>query len=493
MTIPTFFRNFWGLVLLNLLLWAVIPGFLLGNLHVDTLEALYWARVPEFGYWKHPPLTTWLLGITTIPGPYSIFMILLLSQGLTIVTAYFIGRLANLLAGYHAARLAVGLFFVSSLASFYSLQINHNSVLAPFMAATLTFGIEYLERQKTISAINLGLAVGLGAITKYEIIFAVIPLLAVAIAIPNYRTAFLKARSYLSILIAVVVISPHIYWLYAHDFISIKRAADSAPINDAYSLFAGLWGLIWGSVAIIATPLLMIYFFKISFPDLRISILKNQPQSFRIGWIVLFISPLGLLLTGLISGQFVKALWLLPLAPAISIGLGVILEKQIPESFNAFFVSRTIKAMCALFFGFWIYLIAGEVVGQPHEAFFSKTYPLAKKIENGWAQYQSKPLQCVIVNENKIGNSPVLWLKSKPLFYVVPTTPWENQEKFDYCDEHGAIAVELIDVASVKNYFPRLCDQEIDNFHLSTLVGISTTTWIGKIRYLPPKNQTCDR
>jgi len=491
LSFSAFLSQFRWLILLNLLLWALIPGFLLGNLHVDTLEALYWARVPAFGYWKHPPLTTWLLGLAAQPGDYSILLALLLSQALTLVTAYFIGRATMTLAGHRAGQLAVSLFFVSSLASFYSLQINHNSVLAPFMAATLAFGIDYLEKRKFISIMGFGLAVGLGALTKYEIIFAVLPLFIIVIAIPNYRSAFGEARCYVSLIIAALIVTPHLLWLHDNDWISIKRAADSAPLTDAQSVFEGFWGVLWGSIAIILTPLLMLRFFKISIPNLRASNLKHHDEKFRIGWIILILSPLGLILTGLITGQFVKALWLLPLAPAISIGAGIVLVQKISKRFDERHISLTLKGMVTLFTLFWAYLLAGELVGHPHEAFFSQTKPLARQVEALWKRHQSKPLACIIINEVKIGGSPVLWLTDKPLFIEIPFRPWGTTDKQTLCNDDGAIVIDLDEGVAAKEYFPRLCDKSSEPIDVRSLLGRAPSIWPGHISYLPPRSETC--
>lgn len=491
LTIRVFLEQFRGMILLNIVLWALIPGILFGNLHVDTLEALYWARVPAFGYWKHPPITTWLLGIAAQPGDYSILLALLLSQALTVVTAYLTGRAATTLAGLRAGQLAVALFFVSSLASFYSLQINHNSVLAPFMAATLAFGIDYLEKRKLISIIGLGLAVGLGALTKYEIIFAVLPLFIIALAISRYRSVFGEARSYISLAIAALVIAPHLLWLHDHDWISIKRAADSAPLTDAQSVFEGFWGVLWGSVAIVLTPLLMLRFYKISLPNLGFFNLKRHDERFRIGWIILILSPLGLIFTGLITGQFVKALWLLPLAPAISIGAGIVLAHKISKRFDERHISLTLKGMVTLFALFWAYLFAGELVGHPHEAYFSQTKPLARQVEALWKRHQSKPLACVIINEVKIGGSPVLWLTDKPLFIEIPFRPWGTTDKQTLCNDEGAIVIDLDEGVPAKEYFPRLCDKSFEPIDVRSLMGRAPSIWPGHISYLPPRSETC--
>ncbi len=490
-TIRAFFGQFWVLILLNLILWALIPGFLFGNLHVDTLEALYWAKEPALGYWKHPPLTTWLLGLVHFPGPYSIFAILLLSQTLTIATAYFIWRIARGLGQESAAQLSVFLFFTSTLASYYAIQINHNSVLAPFMAATLCYGIEYLERRRLRAAIGLSIAIALGVYAKYEILFAVIPLIFLAISIPRYRSAFLQWKSYGAIALTTLLISPHLYWMHIHGWSSLQHAADSAPISTILSVFEGFWGLLWGIVAIFLTPFLMLRLLKVEIPSLRLAKYFASDEPYRIGWIILVISPLSVIGAGLITGQFVKSLWLIPIAPAISVGLALTLEHR---GHKEFFISQTrptAKAMVGLSGLFWIYLLAGEVIGHPHEAYFSQTRPLAQQVEALWQRHQTKPLSCVIINEVKIGGSPTLWIKDKPLFIELPFGPWADEAKQNYCKEPGAIIINLDEGVTAKNYFPRLCENTSEPIDVKSTLGQSTNKWPGHMTYLPPSNESC--
>lgn len=490
-TIRAFFGQFWGLILLNIVLWALIPGFLFGNLHVDTLEALYWAKEPALGYWKHPPLTTWLLGLVHFPGPCSIFAIQLLSQTLTIATAYFIWRIARGLGQESAAQLSVFLFFTSTLASYYAIQINHNSVLAPFMAATLCYGIEYLETRRNRAALGLGIAVALGVYAKYEILFAVIPLIFLAIIIPRFRSAFLQWKSYGAIALTTLLISPHLYWMHVHGWSSLQHAADSAPISTVLSIFEGFWGLIWGGVAILLTPLFMLRLFKIEYPALRPPHSIEGDDADRIGWLILFLSPLSVIAAGLITGQFVKSLWLLPIAPAISLGLALALNRNIHQKISDGSTKLVTKVMFGLSGLFWIYLFAGEAINRPHEAYFSQTKPLAGQVEALWQRHQTKPLSCVIINEVKIGGSPVLWLKERPLFIEIVFSPWADEEKQNQCNHQGAIIIELDEGVRAKKYFPRLCSDSSETVMIQSLAGISSAKWKGFISYLPPENKDC--
>jgi hypothetical protein len=61
-----------ALLIVNGLLWWIIPALTFGNLHVDTLEAAYWTNDLAFGYFKHPPLLTWLISFL-FRDPYQFF------------------------------------------------------------------------------------------------------------------------------------------------------------------------------------------------------------------------------------------------------------------------------------------------------------------------------------------------------------------------------------------------------------------------------------
>ncbi|MBM3637488.1 MAG: glycosyltransferase family 39 protein [Alphaproteobacteria bacterium] len=483
-----FFKEASGLLAFNALLWWLIPGFALGNLHVDTLEAAFWTHDLAFGYWKHPPLLTWLIDLVFVPGPLSILSILFLSQIITITTAFFIWQTAAEIAGREASRLALILFLTSPLASFYALQVNHNTVLAPFIAGTIYLGYRYLETRSLKSNVALGVAIGLGLLAKYEIIFAVIPLLSLAILIPRYRENFLILKSYLAILIVIAFAAPHLIWLSANDWPSFKHAIDSAPMATHFNYLESLWGFFWGLMTVIATPLLLLKVIKFD----GINALREKPKNEiqKIGQIITLVPLLGLIAASLVTGQFVKALWLLPLGPAIAIGLGIIgrgVAINLSEKLNKIAVS----GMTALFGLFWFYLSVGDVIARPHEAFFANTKTLASQVENLWTRHQNKPLTCLIVNEQKIGASPFLWLSSRPLVLETPATPWGTKDHLIDCVAKGAIAINLNEGAAIERFFPRLCLKTFEPIKTASLLGLNKDFWPGHIAYLPPEGEAC--
>jgi hypothetical protein len=91
----------------------------------------------------------------------------------------------------------------------------------------------------------------------------------------------------------------------------------------------------------------------------------------------------------------------------------------------------------------------------------------------------------------KIGGAATLWLTDKPLFVEIVFTPWGNLKKQKQCNEEGAIIVELDEGVPAKDYFPRICSAGAEAIHIYSLLGLSNTSWKGRIYYLPPEKQNC--
>jgi 4-amino-4-deoxy-L-arabinose transferase-like glycosyltransferase len=218
------FTQLWPIILINFILWTIIPSLVFGNLHTDTLEAAYWSRDIAFGYEKHPPLLSWLIKIFEFPGPYGIFPLLSLGQIFSLIATLCIYKSINLLFDKQAAFVGAILSQLSSSATFYALQINHNTALIPIFAAALYFGLKYIKEQDWINSIAFGIAFGLGALTKYQIIFVIPILLTIIVIEKKILLIFRLLKTYLSFVISVIIVIPHLLWLKKNDWSSVERA-----------------------------------------------------------------------------------------------------------------------------------------------------------------------------------------------------------------------------------------------------------------------------
>jgi 4-amino-4-deoxy-L-arabinose transferase-like glycosyltransferase len=488
-----FIVDLWPLILAGVLFWAVLPGLTFGNLHTDTLEAAYWARSFALGYTKHPPLASWVLDAVLWPGPWSILGILLASQVLSIFSAFFVWRLVHDRASRSTAAFSAALLLISPVSTFYAIQINHNSILIPFCAATLLFGLHLLEKRRMSDAIGLGLAVGLGAITKYEIIFTVVPLLVLSLSVPSFRLIWKSKAAYLSVLVATLIFLPHLLWLQSHGWSSMVRAVDSAPVEGIASILSSLWGLIWGGVAIFLAPLLLLRLTR----DHRKGGLDQEALRPDTQWIgkVLFFAPLAaVILASIITGQFIKALWLLPLAPSTVMGLALLFpagsntEGLLPKA-NARTAVLTSLGILVLY---WAYLFVGEMIDRPMESYLANTQPLSKAVSSFWAQHSKERLACVVTDESKVGTAPVLWLTSRPDIVDITAEGWPTPERVAKCAATGAVAVVLDGGIPIVSKFPKACMANAVPIRVNTIFGIAPSGWPGSLVYIPPDSAPAD-
>lgn len=482
-----FFIDLWQFLVIEIGLWAVLPGLVFGNLHTDTLEAAYWARQFALGYTKHPPLTSWVIDVALHTGRWSILGLLLTSQLLGFISAFFVWQLIADRASRATAAFAATLLLLSPIATFYAIQMNHNSVLIPFCAATLVLGLRLLEKGHFWDALGLGLAVGLGAITKYEIIFAVFPLLVLSLIVPAFRSIWKNKYAYMAVALALLIFMPHLLWLKDHHWTSMMRAVDSAPVSGFGSLLWSVWGFLWGNIAIFSVPLLLLWAThhqRVADPDVDAA----SEQGRFIGKILLFSPLAAVILASIVTGQFIKALWLLPLAPSTVAGLALLY----PAGSNTTglqprdLVRKAIMGSLGIAILYWIYLFVGELIDRPMESYLADTRPLSAAVEALWSEHSHQPLACVITDESKVGTSPVLWIRSRPDIVDISSPSWATPELVGKCATTGGVAVILDGGIPLISRFPKACLESAVPVRVGTIFGITPTGWPGSLVYVPP-------
>ena len=479
-------------ILLQVLVWSIGPALIFGNLHSDTLEAAYWGRDWALGYSKHPPVTTWLIDLALRTGLQPVFALMLLSQTAVAATSFFVWRTVRLLASRETAALAVLLYAASPAATVYAVQLNHNSMLAPFWAATVYFGLVYLEERRWRDAIFLGFFAGVGMLTKYEILFVLVSLLAAAAIVPRFRPAFFHPASYVAVLVFFVVIAPHIWWLDANRWPSMTRALGADKIESVNTLNASAVNMIVGLFTLFIVPCAMLL---ATARRRRADDLTDGPSR-RIVASVLGFAPLAVLLIGaVVTMQVLKPLWVLPLSSSVAVALAVLFPAG--EAGFGLRVPSTAKILAgvstSVFLAFAAYLVIAGAIGKPLTAYAAGTKKLALATEALWREKNATPLECVVVADRKIGPSGVLWIKSRPDYVDFSSPGWQTPAQIGECRRSGAIAV-LAEASDALDRFPAACRNDVRRFDMPP------ASWLGKAKfpvdlvYIPPEGTgSCER
>ncbi len=194
----------------------------------DNIEQLLWVQALQWGYYKHPPLPTWLIWI-----PVGMF-------GRDITATYVAAALTNLasfaifwqlmrrLRGPHFAFIAV---LAALCISYYNVRFttyNHNTVLMLVSTASAALSWQACTNGRLRWWIGLGLMLGLGLLTKYQIAVTIASFVAFWVYQGGWKRVEMRQGLMLTSLIALLMFVPHLQWLRDHDFGPVGYAIESS-------------------------------------------------------------------------------------------------------------------------------------------------------------------------------------------------------------------------------------------------------------------------
>lgn len=210
------------LLLLQALVWVLLPWWSSYSLPLDVVEGLFWGQEWQWGYYKHPPLPAWLLQLSWLGlgdlGPFVLSQLTILS---TLLFVWLLGRRL-----FDAQRALLG--SVLLLGVYYFIwptpEYNHNIAQMPLWAAAVYCFHRALERGHYRDWAWLGLCAGLAMLTKYVVVMLLASMFLYLLLERTQRRHLVTPQLWLGVLVLVLVISPHLLWLYQHDFMPLTYA-----------------------------------------------------------------------------------------------------------------------------------------------------------------------------------------------------------------------------------------------------------------------------
>jgi 4-amino-4-deoxy-L-arabinose transferase-like glycosyltransferase len=231
--------------------WLALRAYVAETPPYDNLEQLSWLRSLEWGYYKHPPLPTWLAwAAVQVFGP-SAALTYVLGAALTLVALSFLAAMVREALGPRSAQVAVA---AALCMAFYSQRLhyyNHNTLLMLWVAVSAWLSWRLLHRPRLSDWALLGLVAGLGLLTKYQYVLAAACVGWLFLALEMWRSPLHRVGAALAAGVALLVVSPHLWWLahaahtpldYARD---VAFAANTGGLARAAAVarWAADWGL----------------------------------------------------------------------------------------------------------------------------------------------------------------------------------------------------------------------------------------------------------
>jgi 4-amino-4-deoxy-L-arabinose transferase-like glycosyltransferase len=213
------------------LAWTLFAALVNNAQHGDNFEQSVWAHSLEWGYHKHPPLPTWLLGgwqRLLGESPWSTYAV---AGMCTVATGWLTWSIGRVLVGPGPANTAVLLWGLHHAYSWKAQVLNHNTVMMVCIAGCARAALQALASQGArawLAWTGVGLAGGAALLAKYQ---SAIPLAGILLAIGlggAWREVRHRRGTAAAVLLALVLFSPHLAWLVQHDFITLQYASLSA-------------------------------------------------------------------------------------------------------------------------------------------------------------------------------------------------------------------------------------------------------------------------
>ncbi len=229
--------------------WLLLLAWCALTPPIDNIEQLVWISSLEWGYFKHPPLPTWLLAAASLLVPQGPALTYVLGAS-CILGAHAI--FWHLLRQVHGPRIATILLLASLCITFYNQRLyyyNHNVVMMPAIAVCVLMTWRLTQRASWLGWVAIGVAMGMGMLVKYQMALAGICIGLWWLRMRWWREPVHRWGLVLAALIAGAIFLPHLMWLIHHEWAPLRYAEESSlgvSLSPAKRMAASLvWALDW--------------------------------------------------------------------------------------------------------------------------------------------------------------------------------------------------------------------------------------------------------
>lgn len=222
------------------------------QLYPDEAQYWWWALTPDLGYFSKPPLIAWIIRLTTFlfgDREWAIRLAIPILHGGAALLVFAIARMVY----PDNARVALW----SALAYLTTPGISYSSGLAStdppllfFWALALFAFLRALQSPGWRWHILCGMAVGLGILAKYAMVYFAIGAVLAMAARPDVRKAMVHGRGIALAVVAALVLAPNLVWNATHGFPTVAHVQTNAGWNHlqfnpvhAIAFLAGQFGV----------------------------------------------------------------------------------------------------------------------------------------------------------------------------------------------------------------------------------------------------------
>jgi len=225
---------FGGFLALHFAVWTVLPALIYANLPLDLIEALTYGREWQLGYDKLPPLPWWLVEFVhrTVGADIAYYA---LAQAAVVAAFALVFATARPLVGAAGALVAVLIIDGMHYFGYTAVKFNHDVIQLPFWALAGYAFHAALKQGRLTHWFLVGVAFGGALWAKYFVVMLAAPYALFVLFDPQARRALATPGPWLAVAVALMIASPHVWWLFHTDFLPLAYVEHRAA--SAHGLF----------------------------------------------------------------------------------------------------------------------------------------------------------------------------------------------------------------------------------------------------------------
>ena len=233
-------------ILLTWRFWA-IPQMGV-TLYVDEAQYWTWAQHLDWGYYSKPPGVAALIALSTALFGNDLLGVKALAMLCYPLTAAACWLIAHRLYDARVAFWSALAVLTLPIFAWLGLFVSTDALLTLFWALALLAYLRALDSDRWSDWLLLGLACGLGLLSKYTMAAflgaAFLHLLAF------HRSRLGTPKPWLAAGLALLILSPNLYWNFTHDFPTLRHTAEitvSKRAGGGLRALGEFWAAQWGA------------------------------------------------------------------------------------------------------------------------------------------------------------------------------------------------------------------------------------------------------
>jgi 4-amino-4-deoxy-L-arabinose transferase-like glycosyltransferase len=233
----------WVVVLCGaqVLLWSLAFGLTYKAPEIDSAEQFVWSFSLESGYWKHPPMPSWIMHALISVFGTSVVLPFIATQTSVVIALALTWRLG---CEFMSAQRSLVAMVLTSLVTYHNIgadSFNHSTALLPFQAAVLLVFYRATREGIWHQWALAGLFAGLAMLVKYVALWPLLGMLVYFALDRHLHTRRQFAGLAIALTVFALTMLPHVIWLHATDFLPFRYARSVA--QSLPGLTPTVWGL----------------------------------------------------------------------------------------------------------------------------------------------------------------------------------------------------------------------------------------------------------